>query len=250
MRVIRPKALTSEERRRTMALASAMIVTGGGAAILAALGAGSGAATGIFAALAAVALGVGVAWLLRALRPDRTRDLVRAMLERLEPAFDDSYTLVAAPRLPLRDVVRLDGILIGPGGIRVITGRDWEGHYRVRGKVWEFDAGRRGWIRCRTNPSYEGVALAEGFARWLLERGFHDLPVRAAVCFPMRRSRLVLEEPADEIVTSDNAPWWANSIGRVRRLDPAIAAQVLQAVLDGSEFEADQERRSRPSTAS
>jgi hypothetical protein len=249
MRVIRPRALTPSERRRTIALASGMVATGILAAILAALGAGSGAATGIFAAVAAVALGVGTAWLLRALRPNRTRDLGRALVERLEPAFDDSYTLVVAPRLPLRDVARLDGILIGPGGIRVVTCRDWEGQYRIRGKVWEFDAGRRGWIRCRTNPSYEAIALAEGFVRWLLDRGFHDLPVRPAICFPLRRSRLVLEEPADEIVTSDNAPWWANSIGRVRRLDPAIAAQVLQAVLDGSELEADPERRPRPSAA-
>lgn len=250
MRVIRPRALTPVERRRAIALATGMAATGAAAAVLAALGPGNGAATGIFAAVAAIALGVGAAWLLRALRPNRTRDLARALVERLEPAFDDSYTLVVAPRLPLRDVARLDGILIGPGGIRVVTARNWEGQYRVRGKVWEFDAGRRGWIRCRTNPSYEAVALSDGFGRWLTERGFHDLPIRPAVCFPMRRSRLVLEEPADEIVTSDNAPWWANSIGRVRRLDPATAGEVLQAVLDASELEAGSARRARASTAS
>ena len=249
MRVIRPAALTPRERRRAIGLACAMVATGASAAVLAALGFGSGAAAGIFAAVAAVALGVGAAWLLRALRPNRSRDFGRAVAERLEPAFDDSYTLVVAPRLPLRDAARLDGILVGPGGIRVVTARNWEGHYRVRGKVWEFDAGRRGWIRCRTNPSYEAVALADGFGRWMAGRGFRDLPIRGVVAFPLSRSRLVLEEPADEIVTSDNAPWWANSIGRVRRLDPAISSQVLQAILDASELEAGSGRRASASTA-
>jgi hypothetical protein len=249
VRVIRPTALSPNERRRAIALGWAMVATGGAAALLAALGPGNGAATGIFAAVAAVALGVGVAWLLRALRPNRTRDLARALVGRLEPAFDDSYTLVVAPRLPLRDAARLDGILVGPGGIRVVTARNWEGHYRVRGKVWEFDAGRRGWIRCRTNPSYEAVALSEGCARWLIDRGFRDLPVRPVIAFPLTRSRLVLEEPADEIVTSDNAPWWANSIGRVRRLDPAVAGQVLETILDASELEAGRRRRASAPTA-
>jgi hypothetical protein len=237
MRVIRPTSLTPAERRRAILLATGMLGTGLAAALLAAVGVGSGIATGVFAAVGAVALGVGAAWLLRALRPNRTRDLGRALVDRLGPAFDDSYALVVAPRLPLRDAARLDGILVGPGGIRVISCRDWEGRYRVRGKVWEFDAGRRGWIRCRTNPSYEAVALADGFARWLADRGFGDLPIRAVVAFPLRHSRLVLEEPADEVLTSDNAPWWANSIGRVQRLDTARARQVLDLVLDASEQE-------------
>lgn len=247
MRVIRPTALTPAEQRRATLLAAGMLVTGLAAAILAALGIGAGAVTGIFAAVAAVAVGVGTAWLVRARRPNRTRDLGHALVERLSPAFDDAYTLVVAPRLPLRDAARLDGILVGPGGIRVLSARNWEGHYRVRGKVWEFDAGRRGWIRCRTNPSYEAVALADGFARWLADRGFGDLPIRAVVAFPLRHSRLLLEEPADEILTSDNAPWWANSIGRVRRLDPAQAGQVLELVLDASEQEAGSGRRASSS---
>ena len=58
----------------------------------------------------------------------------------LAPTFDDNYTLVVAPRLPVRDSGRLDGILVGPAGVRVLTARDWEGRYRVRGRVWEFDA--------------------------------------------------------------------------------------------------------------
>jgi hypothetical protein len=247
VRVIRPSALTPGERRRATLLAIGMLVTGVAAAVLAALGVGAGVATGIFAAVAALTVGVGTAWLVRARRPNRTRDLGHALVERLSPAFDDSYTLVVAPRLPLRDAARLDGILVGPGGIRVLTARNWEGHYRVHGKVWEFDAGRRGWIRCRTNPSYEAVAIADGFGRWLADRGFHDLPIRAVVAFPLRHSRLVLEEPADEILTSDNAPWWANSIGRVKRLDEAQAGQVLELVLDASEQEAGSGRSARTS---
>ena len=249
MRVIRPTALSPAERRRSLLLAGCMLATGIAAALLAALGIGPTIATGAFATVAAVACGVGAAWLIRALRPNRTRDLGRALVERLSPALDDSYTLVVAPRLPLRDAARLDGVIVGPGGIRVVSARSWEGRYRVRGKVWEFDAGRRGWIRCRTNPSYEAVALADGFARWLTNRGFGELPIRAVVAFPLSHSKLVLEEPADEILTSDNAPWWANSIGRVRRLDPAQAGQVLEVVLDASEEEARTGRRPSASPA-
>jgi len=36
-------------------------------------------------------------------------------------------------------------------------------------------------------------------------------------------------------VTADNAPWWANSIGRVRRMTPGDAARVVEAVLDAAE---------------
>jgi hypothetical protein len=245
MRVIRPAALGVAERRRTIGLAISMLVVGAAAAGLTAIGAGGPTAvSAVFAAVAAIGLGVGAAWLLRVLRPSRTRELSNAIVERLAPAFDDSYTLVVAPRLPIRDTHRLDGVLIGPGGVRVLTARGWEGRYRVRGKVWEFDAGRRrGWIRCRTNPSFEAVAIADGVARWAADRGFHDLPVRATIAFPLRRSRLVLEEPADEILTSDNAPWWANSIGRVRRLDPAVGAQLLASILDAAEVEIAGHRR-------
>jgi hypothetical protein len=106
----------------------------------------------------------------------------------------------------------------------------------VRGRVWEFDArGRRGWIRCRTNPSFDAISLSEGVARWARDAGLPDLPIRPAVVFPRRHSQVVLEEPEDEIVTSDNAPWWANSIGRVRRLEPARATHVIEALLDAAE---------------
>jgi hypothetical protein len=37
------------------------------------------------------------------------------------------------------------------------------------------------------------------------------------------------------VVTSDNAPWWANSIGRVRRLDPVQAQRLVETVLEGAE---------------
>jgi hypothetical protein len=46
---------------------------------------------------------------------------------------------------------------------------------------------------------------------------------------------VLLEEPDDEIVTVNNAPWWANAIGRVRRLDPASAARFVEVVLDAAE---------------
>lgn len=236
MRVIRPQALVPGARRRPILLAASMLAVGLLAVELAALGASTATAAALMGGTAAVGLGVGAAWLVRAVRPDRSRAMAEALTALLSEAFDDSYTLVVAPVLPVRDAGRLDGILVGPGGIRVLTARDWEGRYRVRGRAWEFDArGRRGWIRCRTNPTFDAIALADTVVRWAKESGLPELPIHPAVAFPRPHSRVVLEEPDGEVVTTQNAPWWANSIGRVRRIDPATSARFLEAVLDAAE---------------
>lgn len=236
MRVIRPSALDPVGRRRSLILSLSMLAAGVIAGQLTLVSGPAPAATGIMAGAAAVGLGVGSAWLARVVRPSRTRELAAALIGILTPAFDDTYTLLVAPRLPIRDAERLDGILIGPGGVRVITARNWEGRYRVRGRVWEFDArGRRGWIRCRTNPSVDATKLADAVTRWLGQEGLGEPSIRPAIAFPLARSRIQLEEPAHEVITSDNAPWWANAIGRVRRIDAVQANRLVEAVLDGAE---------------
>lgn len=236
MRVIRPAGLAARTRRRSVLLACSMLATGLLGVELALLASGATvAATGAMASAGAVGVGVGVAWLLRAVGPNRRRSAFDLLERMLAPAFDDDYTLVLAPPLPVREGRRLDGLLVGPAGVRALTVRDWEGRYRVRGRGWEFDAGRRGWIACRTNPSYDAARLGEGVSRWASDVGVANLPVRGAVAFPLKHSRIVLEEPEDEIVTSDNAPWWANAIGRVRRLDPAAGQAFVAAVLDAAE---------------
>lgn len=236
MRVIRPEALTTTGRRRPLLLALSMLAVGVLALELTAIGATTATGAALMGGAAALGLGVGAAWLLRVVRPDRARSIGDALVSLLGTTFDDTYTLVISPRLPVRDAVRLDGILVGPGGVRILTARDWEGRYRVRGRVWEFDArGRRGWIRCRTNPSFDATALTDGVARWAKQAGLPEIAMRPAVVFPHDHSRVVLEEPADEVVTSDNAPWWANTMGRVRRIDPATSARVLEAVLDAAD---------------
>ena len=237
MRVIRPAALTGADRRRSILVAFSMLAVGALAAELMLLvGRLPSVGTGILAGVAAIGLGVGSAWLLRVMRPSRTHRAPLALAELLAPTLDDSYTLLLAPRLPVRDVARLDGLLVGPGGVRTMTVRDWEGRYRVRGRLWEFDArGRRGWIRCRTNPSFDAVALRDGVTRWLAEIDVTNVPIRPTVAFPWSRSTVVLEEPDDEIVTTDNAPWWAHSLGRAQRMDAATCARITSAVLDAAE---------------
>jgi hypothetical protein len=240
MRVIRPAGLATRGRRRPLLLALSMLATGLLGVELALLASGATtAATGVMASAGAVGVGVGAAWLLRIIGPNRRRSAAELLEHVLEPAFDDDYTLVLGPQLPVREGRRLDGLLVGPAGIRALTVRDWEGRYRVRGRGWEFDAGRgRGWIPCRTNPSFDAVRLGEGVARWAAGAGMPNLPVRGAVAFPLKQSRIVLEEPEDEIVTADNAPWWANAIGRVRRLDPSAGQAFVAAVLDAADASA------------
>ncbi len=230
-----------------MILALSMLATGLLGVEFALFASGTTTATGVMASAGAIGVGVGAAWLLRVIGANRRKSAAELLQQMLEPAFDDNYTLVLGPQLPVREGHRLDGLLVGPAGVRALTVRDWEGKYRVRGRGWEFDAGgRRGWIPCRTNPSFDAVRLGEGVARWAVGAGVPNLPVRGAVAFPLKHSRLVLEEPEDEIVTADNAPWWANAIGRVKRLDVAAGQAFVAAVLDAADSSAP---RSSPSAA-
>ena len=184
---------------------------------------------------AALSIGIGLAWLHRALsrQPDqRGDDLVRL----LAPAFDDSYVLIVSPRLPgvPRD---LGALLVGPAGVRTVLVRRWRGRYRVRGRRWEYDTkSRKNWIPCRTNPSFDGDAVAEAVARWArVAVDELSLPIAPVVAFPRPWSLIILEEPEGEVVTTDNAPWWAQSIGRVQKMDQQRVARFVQGVVDAAE---------------
>ena len=235
MRLIRP-AVQRHERRWAVALSLGMLLVGFAAVLLMGLLPGERmsavAALGVSAALG---LGVGLAWLIRALSQVRRPagdDLTRL----LGGAFDDSYVLIVSPRLPgvPNDLAAL---LVGPPGVRAIVARRWRGRYRVRGRGWEYDTrSSSGWIPCRTNPTFEAAAVADAFSRWA--QGATDDPAihaTPAVAFPQSSSVIVLEEPDGEIVTTDNAPWYAQRIGRVQRMDAARVGRFVQAVLDGTD---------------
>jgi len=243
MRLIRPLA-SNAERRWALALSLGMLLIGMVAILLMTLLPGGRltavAALGISAALG---IGVGLAWLIRALgnaRRPAGEDLARL----LAPAFDDAYALIIAPRLPgvSQDLAAL---LIGPPGVRAVVARRWRGRYRVRGRAWEYDTkGRAGWIACRTNPSFEADAVADAVASWA--HGATDDPAIAitpVVAFPQPFSIIVLEEPGSEVVTADNAPWFAQSIGRVQRMDAARVGRFVQAVMDAADAVALREAR-------
>lgn len=235
MRVIRPAALADDERRHRLQLGALIVLglLGAASLVLSSVGWPATAATlGVSGTLAAV---IVIAWLVGAARVNPDRRAARELEGLLAGAFDDAYALILLPRLPIRGR-GLTGLLVGPPGIRVLTVRRWEGQYRVRGRAWEFDAGgRHGWIACRTNPGFEATGLADGVVRWAAEVGLGQVPVVPAVAFPKRFSHIVLEEPAEEVITADNVPWWANSIGHVQRYDPASCARFVRAVLDATE---------------
>jgi len=243
MRLIRPSGTTSETRW-ALALSVGMLLVGVVAILLMSLLPGGRlsavAALGVSAALG---IGVGLAWLIRALGNNR-RPVGDDLARLLAPAFDDSYALVIAPRLPgvSNDLAAL---LVGPPGVRAMVARRWRGRYRVRGRAWEYDTKRSaGWIPCRTNPSFEADAIAEEVAAWA--RGATDdpaIPVTPTVAFPVAWSIIVLEEPGSEVVTTDNAPWFAQRIGRVQRMDAARVGRFVQAVMDAADATALREAR-------
>ncbi len=235
MRLIRPRVAAAS--RRPLLLALVMIGTGLVASGLLARLPDASRAAGPLALAAALGLGVGAAWLVRALRRRPLASVADELAPLLAGAFDDAWVLISEPRLPGvgRDLAAL---LVGPGGVRALIVRRWRGRYRVRGKGWEYDTRdrRRGWIRCRTNPTFDADALAGAVMAWAKQTELDPhLAVAGTPVFPYAHSRVILEDPQGEVVTADNAPWWANRIGRVRRLDPERVARIVEAVLDATE---------------
>ena len=252
MRLIHP-VLVRGMRTNAMAVALGMMVVGGTALVLMSLlPANRVAATALLGLSAALGFGVGgaMAWREAGASRRRREEIGDDLARLLAPAFDDSYTLVLAPRLP-GVTADLAALLVGPAGVRALIARRWRGRYRVRGRGWELDTGSRaGWIPTPTNPSFEADAVADAVGRWW--RNALDDPtvgITPAVAFPRPYSTVVLEEPIGEIVTTDNAPWWAQSIGRVQRIDPHRAARFVEAVLSASEAEAMGARSTEPRIA-
>ena len=246
MRLIHP--VLRGMRPNALAVALGMLVVGGTAVGLRAfIPANRTAAVALLGLSAALGLVVGIAMIWREARAGRRwRNEVGEDIARLlGPAFDDSYTLVLAPRLP-GVPADLAALLVGPAGVRAVIARRWRGRYRVRGRGWELDThSRAGWIPTLTNPSFDADAVADAVTRW--SRAAIDDPsvgITPAIAFPRPFSRVVLEEPAGEIVTTDNAPWWAQTIGRVQRLDAHRAARFVEVVLSASEAEATAAARS------
>lgn len=223
--------------RRTGVTASAFALVGLVAAVLVLLAPPSSGRSGlgVVAAVAGLAIGIALALGWRAVTGRALAPADDDLEHLLGPLFDDSYVLIASPRIPGR-TADLAALLIGPPGVRALLARGWDGHYRVAGKRWEYDThSRRGWIVCRTNPTWEAAGVREAVVRWTRDEGLDaNLPIEPAVVFPRRESQVTLEEPTVEVVTRDNAPWWAARIGRAQRLDAARVERFVQAVVAAS----------------
>jgi hypothetical protein len=241
VRLIHPVTIRGM-RTHALTVALGMLIVGFTALVLVALlPSNRTVALALMGVSAALGIGVGTAMVWREARAARRRrhetsdDIARL----LAPTLDDSYTLVLAPRLP-GVPADLAALLVGPAGVRALIARRWRGRYRVRGRGWELDTrSRAGWIPTLTNPSFDADAVADAVGRW--SRAALDdasVAVTPAIAFPRPYSTVVLEEPVGEIVTTDNAPWWAQSIGRVQRIDAQRAARFVEAVLSASEAEA------------
>lgn len=230
----------SSSRRGPVAMAGMMLVVGAIAAVLAiAAPAHREEGNAVLAIAAALGLGTGAVMLARSLR-NRRHDGGDDLVRLLSATLDDSYMLMLHPRLP-GVPIDLEALLAGPPGIRAIVVRRWEGRYRVRINTWEFDTrGRGGWIPCDTNPSFEAVTARNAVVAWSREATTEqNLPIEPAIAFPSRRSQLILEEPDVEVVAADNAPWWANRIGRVQRMDAARVVAFAEAVIRASREQAE-----------
>lgn len=231
-------AVRGAPRRRLIGhLAAALGLACAGLTAGVLVAAGVGLRDGSFAALAVAAplgLGIGCALVADALNRSaspgwRDSELVRL----LGTTLDDRWVLLCRPHVAGMEA-EPDGLLVGPPGVRAIVVRTWDGRYRLHGRRWEYDAGgRNGWIRCRTDPGHKALRMRDAVKQWATEAVGPHVPVEAAVAFPRRASRVVLEAPEVEVVTTDNAPWWARRVGRVQRLDAAQVEAVVRAAVTG-----------------
>lgn len=241
MRLIRPVD-TRGAARSAVILAMLMLIVGCTAlALMSIIPTTRVAPIALLGLSAALGLGVGCAIALRAFSAGRrrTRERCDDLVRLLAPAFDDSYVLIVSPRLPgVPD--DLAALLVGPPGVRAMIVRRWHGSYRVRGRGWDQDTRTRaGWVPCITNPSFDARTVVQSVTRWAgTALPEVPIPVAGAVAFPRDHSRVILEEPDLEIVTTDNAPWWGQLIGRVRRMDPQRIGRFVEAVLEAGEAEA------------
>ncbi|MDQ6682872.1 MAG: hypothetical protein M3Y88_06320 [Chloroflexota bacterium] len=185
----------------------------------------------------AAGLTVGVALLVNELREHGrpNRDVERL----LAPIFGDEYALIVGLQMPATRG-ELAALLVGPAGVRALLARRWEHRFRVRGRAWEVGAGAdQGWVPFAENPSFDALALREAVEQWIaVTSGEPGIPIAATIVFPRAGSRVILQEPDVEIVTRDNAPWWAQRIGRVQRLDAFRAARLVDALLTAARADA------------
>jgi hypothetical protein len=66
---------------------------------------------------------------------------------------------------------------------------------------------------------------------WIQDALGTTLPVEATIAFPDRHSKIELtNDPITEVVTLDNAPWWANRLSKARRMDERSAGRLLEAL--------------------
>jgi hypothetical protein len=247
MRLIRP-ATNKREQRWALALSVAMLAVGAVAIVLMAfLPADRPDGIAVLGVAAALGIGVGLAWLIRALAGHGRAPIGDELARLLAPAFDDTYALILAPRLPGVSS-DLAALLVGPAGVRAIVARHWRGRYRVRGRGWEYDTkSRKGWIPCRTNPSFDADAVSDAVAAWARTAVDEpSIPIVPTVAFPQAWSVIVLEEPDAEVVTADNAPWWSQRIGRLQRMDQPRVARFVQSVMDASDAVADRSTATQP----
>jgi hypothetical protein len=158
-------------------------------------------------------------------------DEAKALERLLDPVLSDAYVLILSPDIPGVDQ-SLRGLLIGPGGVRALLVRRWNGHFRQRGRAWEYDSrGKRGWIPCRTDPTKDGRQVLGQLTAWMRDNLGTTLPVEATIAFPDRHSQIELtNDPVTEVVTLDNAPWWANHLSKARRMDERSAGRLLEAL--------------------
>src|SRR5919106_5531719 len=113
MRLIRP-AGNRHERRWALALSLGMLLVGGVAVVLMALlPADRPDGVAILGVAAALAFGVGLAWLIRAVTGHGREPVGEDLARVLAPALDDSYVLLLSPRLP-GVPADLAALLVGP----------------------------------------------------------------------------------------------------------------------------------------
>jgi hypothetical protein len=96
----------------------------------------------------------------------------------------------------------LDIILVGPAGVWVLEVKNYTAPHRVRGDIWEYQAGR-GWRRERKSPSSQARKNAAALANFLKADGLTQW-ITAAVVWANPNAGLSIENPGVAVWVMDH----------------------------------------------
>ena len=179
-----------------------------------------------------VALGLGVAGIVRGLTLQKDNPLAFAVGEGLGQFLDNRYTYLR--NVSKRSVGYIDAVLVGPPGALVFRIVDYPGAWMNERAEW-INKVPSGKLRAaKVNPTRECVHDVYALRKYLAKRGLDRVPVYAIVVFTSPNVQLSADGPVVPICEIPTLfPILRREYLAEERIDNATARQAVDAIIDG-----------------